>query len=282
MQDDHSIEREPHLQPHPRQIDPSEAKAEQELSGEEGDKEGQPHSIYDEPAVLPGQEGKPILRDWSCSSCGYNLRGLTTGRRCPECGHIEVYHPPPEEKESYGQWFERQRSAVTPGQSWAAVIVAAVIGGPFAIVGALMIFPSPAWLMLIVIGPTTEEMMKIAAICLVIEVKPYIIRHPNQIIAAGVLSAFVFAVIENILYVKIYMATPLPTIIAWRWVVCTSLHVGCTAICSFGLLKVWQRTVDEQRPPRLSGAVPLFTLAIILHGAYNATVTALSWAGMLF
>jgi hypothetical protein len=34
------------------------------------------------------QAPQPIDRDLHCASCGYNLRGLMTGRNCPECGQI--------------------------------------------------------------------------------------------------------------------------------------------------------------------------------------------------
>lgn len=29
-----------------------------------------------------------ITRDFPCGNCGYNLRGLRIGRKCPECGHV--------------------------------------------------------------------------------------------------------------------------------------------------------------------------------------------------
>jgi hypothetical protein len=42
-------------------------------------------------------EPKPIDEDRACNGCGYNLRGLTTGGNCPECG-LAIEPPPVEEQ----------------------------------------------------------------------------------------------------------------------------------------------------------------------------------------
>jgi hypothetical protein len=35
---------------------------------------------------MSSRDGQPIHTDRPCANCGYNLRGLTSGGRCPECG----------------------------------------------------------------------------------------------------------------------------------------------------------------------------------------------------
>jgi hypothetical protein len=283
LPDDQSIEREPHVQGRMPRLDPSEAKAERTLAREERYADRPPDSIYDEPAIFPGQGGQPIDQDWSCSQCGYNLRGLTTGHPCPECGHVEVYHPPPKEaRESYGQWLVRHRADVSPWRSWRAVAIASLIGGPLAIFGAFMNAPEGGWFLLIVFGPAVEEAMKVAAISWIVEVRPYLIRDRRQILFPALMSALAFAAIENVLYLKIYIRSPEASIIMWRWLGCTSLHVTCSLVASMGLVQVWRRTVDEGRRPQLSLAWRFLVAAIALHGLYNAAVTGLEISGVLF
>ncbi len=282
MDSDPSIEHEPHLRPESHKPDPSEGKADRVLGKESADRTRPLQSVHDEPAIFPGQDGKPIECDWTCSQCGYNLRGLTTGHRCPECGHIEVYYPPPGGAESYGDWFERQQATVTPRRSWTAVAIAAVAGGPFAIAGAFMNTTTVSWITLVVFAPVVEEVMKIAAASWLVEVRPYLLRDRAQILTIGVVSGLVFAAIENVLYILVYLPAPSTEILLWRLLGCTSLHVACTLVASLGLAKVWQRTVDELRPPKLSLGLPLLILAIVIHGGYNAAVSGLQWAGVLF
>jgi hypothetical protein len=59
-------------------------------------------------------------------------------------------------------------------------------------------------------------------------------------------------------------------------------HVGCAMIASRGLVDVWQRTVNEHRPPRMADGVRMLTLAIVIHGLYNAAVIGYETFGIPF
>ena len=63
-------------------------------------------------------------------------------------------------------------------------------------------------------------------------------------------------------------------VIIWRWSVCTALHVGCTAVATRGLVEVWQRAVNERRPPRMGDGYRMLVLAIVIHALYNGAVIA--------
>ncbi len=95
---DQSIDQEPHLRQQSFKPDTSEENAARRLArdraGVDPDEERAQHSVFDEPATLPNRPSVLIDRDWSCRNCGYNLRGLMTGHRCPECGNVELYEPP--------------------------------------------------------------------------------------------------------------------------------------------------------------------------------------------
>lgn len=285
MKHDHSIEGEPQFQKQPARIDPSEAKAAKKLARERArgdDDVASQHSVHNEPAIFPGMDGRPIERDWTCSSCGYNLRGLTTGHPCPECGHIEVYHPPSEGEESYGRWLAEKRAAVSPSRSWTIVTLASVACAPVGFFAATLIPPVAILWAAAVAAPAFDEVVKVAALLWLLEAKPYLIRSRTQILTMAACSALVFATAENLLYQAVYPGAATPTVFAWRWVVCIGLHVICTLIAAGGIVRVWTAAKHEGRPPSVSRAAPELVFAMILHGAYNATIMSLNWPGLMF
>jgi len=281
--DNPSVFHEPERQPEPKPTDPSEAKADAALRKNPNTPNtiaGTGQSIYEEPDIFPNRPKGVIDRNFSCSNCGYNLRGLQTGDRCPECGHRELYRPAPRDAVSYQTWLQTQLARTSPAIGWYLALAAAMLGGPLAIFGAMFqssqggLTELSGFLLIVIFGPTVEETMKIALAAYVIEVKPYLFRRIHQIRLATLGAAFIFAVIENFVYLNIYVPNPTPTLIAWRWTICIALHVGCTAVASAGLVNVWKQTTTEYRTPRITAGLPRLTQAIIIHGTYNAIMVA--------
>ena len=283
---DPSIHNEPQFRETPARPDPSETSAIPAGGGPTAKSGPKPedlaeHSVFDEPDTLPGRTAETIDRNWSCGRCGYNLRGLQTGQRCPECGHKELYRPPPRGEASFGSLYRERKAATTAARSWTWIAVAAAFGGPWAVLGALINnLPTP--LTTIVFGPTVEEVMKLAAIAYLVEARPHLIRSAAQVRAAALAGALGFAVIENLMYLEVFIPSPTLALMLWRWIVCTAMHLGCTAIAVSGLIGVWQRTDREARRPRIGAAFRPLLLAIFLHGGYNAFVTFLGVLGVGF
>ena len=281
--DDPSVFREPHLQPQAKEPDPSEAKADATLGREAAGPDaisGSGQSVYDEPDIFPGRRPEVVWQDWSCSRCGYNLRGLPTGHPCPECGHRELYRPPPPGAQSYQSWLQERLARTSPSVGWYVALAAVLLGGPLAVIAALIksaqggLVATSSFFVAVVFAPAVEETMKIAAAAFVVEVRPYLFRRVGQIQFATVGTACVFAVIENFIYLNVYVPNPSAELVIWRWTVCVALHVACTLVASRGLTDVWKRTVTEFRPPKVARGLGMLAMAIVIHGGYNAIMFA--------
>ncbi len=279
--DDPSVFNEPPFGSEPQRIDPSEAKAEQTLSrsGDRADdRQRTGQSVYDEPDVLPDRPAELIDQTWSCDRCGYNLRGLQTGHPCPECGHRALYRPAPAGAASYASWLAGRMQTSSPGRGWAVAVVLALAGGSWAFLAVLVGTEPLGFVGLfdlwrtVVVGPVVEEVMKIGAIAVIVEARPYLFRRVEQLQAAAIGAALLFAAIENVLYLGFTLPNPAVSYSVWRWTVCVGVHVGCTMVATRGLIDVWQRSITELRQPRLAGGMRALAVAMIIHGSYNAMV----------
>jgi RsiW-degrading membrane proteinase PrsW (M82 family) len=178
-------------------------------------------------------------------------------------------------------WLARKRGQCTRAGSLGVTLLAAVAGGPFAILGALMAGQQGAGPILyaIVLAPVIEELLKQSGMTFLLEKKPYRLFAAWQFVLAAIVSGLAFGAIENLVYVgrlaAVLSPSQLAQVIAFRWVVCTPLHAGWAAIASLGLVRVWKKQVRDGRPADLSAAFPFLLVAMMLHGAYNA------WAMLL-
>ena len=279
---DPSLEHEPHLRGGPAAPDPSEEAADrildpQQKSPDSCAEDSAKHSVFDEPNIFPGRKTEVIAQDWSCSKCGYHLRGLPTGRRCPECGHIELYQPPPPGKLSFGEWYRERKSKVSVGKSWMILGFAAMLSWPWAVIGVLF-NRIPNAMYVIAMGPAVDEVLKLAATALIVEVRPYWIKRTEQIWVAALVSSIGFASVENALSFALFVTAPSFDLILWRWLVCTGLHLTCTAIAVSGLTRAWQLADQESRAPQVSHALTPLVFAIIFHGLLNGLVAFLNLA----
>lgn len=69
---------------------------------------------------------RSIPHDLPCAGCGYNLRGLTTDRKCPECGQPMNMDIRPPDVLLRGDIFQRRRTRLALGMMAGCLIVAAM------------------------------------------------------------------------------------------------------------------------------------------------------------
>lgn len=185
-----------------------------------------------------------------------------------------VQRPP--DAPTYASWYGERLARTSIMHSWLVVIGLAIIGGPFAILGAISSFNSGTMvglLAVVVVGPMLEEFLKAGATMITLERHPYLFRYVWQIPLAVAGSALGFATVENLLYLGLYIDQPSASIVLWRWTVCTALHVGCSLIAGMGLMRMLRQARVEGAPPRTAAAFPYIVAAITVHGAYNLLAT---------
>jgi hypothetical protein len=197
---------------------------------------------------------------------------------------VELYRPAPKGAEGYRSWLQSRLAAMHPSTGWFLAFGAILVGGPFAVLGAMF----DGWtrgpvsgaelIQVTIFGPAVEEALKIAMVWLVIEIRPYYFQRIEQLYVAALGTALIFAAIENLLYLNIYIPNPSDELILFRWTVCVALHVGCTAVALRSLTRIWMTTVSEWRPPRFRDGVTSLVPAIAIHGLYNGVAAFLAVA----
>jgi len=178
---------------------------------------------------------------------------------------------------------ERYPASVAPFLS----ILAGIAGGFFAVPAVFLDTYGSSLgfglvigvLIVVVVGPFTEETLKQSGAIFQLEKMRGSIRYDWQFFLSGMLGGLVFSVLENLIYQYIYLrnlpSEKLADVMAFRWTICTALHILCTVISSMGLRRVWRESLAKERPFRLSDAFPWFAAATAVHGLYNLSMLLL-------
>jgi len=186
------------------------------------------------------------------------------------------------ERPYLGEWIEKKRAECSVAGNLSVAFLAAILGGPFAILGAFMA-GTRGWyglLYVVVFAPVVEEFLKQSGMIYLLERKPYRVFAAWQFVFSALVSALIFATIENLLYLHVYVrpATIVYSraFVQFRWTVCTAVHLGCSAIASLGMIQVWKKQLADGKAADLSAAFGYFAVAIVVHGLYNLLAIFLS------
>ena len=172
------------------------------------------------------------------------------------------------------RWWDERRRQCSPAGNLTVTVLAAVLSGPFAVVGALFTGRPTisGYVYDVIFAPVIEELLKQSGMTYLLEKQPYRLFAAWQFVFAAMISGLAFGAFENLVWVNHYAPTAgakdVSVMAAFRWTVCTP-HVGCAIIASLGLIRVWRRQLDDGRPADLSAAFPWFAAAMVVHGLYN-------------
>jgi hypothetical protein len=193
---------------------------------------------------------------------------------------------PGPEQVTYARWLDEKVAGASYATSLAVTAALIVLAGPLGIFGALFAaegggLSTGGLVAVAIIGPITEEIAKIAGTLWVVEKRPYLFKSMWQILVAAAAGGLFFGVIENLIYLNIYIPNAPSDLARWRWSVCIGLHLNCSFVAGVGLVRIWDHAMRNRVPPQLGRGMPYFATAMLGHGLYNLMVSLAEVFGWL-
>lgn len=155
-----------------------------------------------------------------------------------------------------------------------------VAGGALGLVGALFqelqfFGPLP-----FVVAPVVEEVMKPVGVYLLLARWPWLLRGQVYTASITALGGLGFGVVENLVYLYIYVPQHTTAFVAFRFTAPLLMHITASFVVGMGLNR---RFIDSMqgKEPFLAGSWPFFLGGIVLHAAYNITVAVLYNTGLI-
>ena len=186
---------------------------------------------------------------------------------------------------TFSSIYRERLAETTDSQRWVAVVLAIIVAGPFAILGAFVGAGGTAsfaiLLVVVAIGPLAEEVLKASGALYLAEQRPWLVPAGWVLPLITLAAGLVFATIENLVYLNIYIPDPTPDLIRWRWIAGPILHGGASLIAGLGVRRMWTVTDRSGIVPRFRDAAPYLIAAVVVHGLYNLTVTLLEVADVI-
>ena len=179
--------------------------------------------------------------------------------------------------------------AWTPAAPWrqaAAAVAAAFAAGPFAVVSALVLNSTSALgfgalILIVVIGPLTEELVKGAAAIHLVERRPHLVASGWVLVVIGLVSGLVFAALENVWYLVILVDEPSRELVRWRWVFGPLVHGTGSVLVGIGAARAWRAAEPKRAWPEFATIRPWIVAAAVVHGTANAASLVLSALGVI-
>jgi len=188
----------------------------------------------------------------------------------------------PQDAATYAKWLRARLDATSAATSWGICLLIALAAGPFSILTSFfyeLTAGLPNLILVTLVAPVTEELMKIIIVLWAIEKRPYWLVSGTQVMLCAAAGGLVFGALENVWYLNVLIKNPPPALVYWRWTVCTALHVGCASVSGIGLLRIWGNCMRDLSRPKLQDGAVYTVLAIAIHSIYNAFAIAFEIVG---
>jgi RsiW-degrading membrane proteinase PrsW (M82 family) len=136
------------------------------------------------------------------------------------------------------------------------------------------------WLLVVLVAPAIEEICKPIAIVLMLEKRPHWLRSGTEVVLLALVGSAVFSTLENVIYIYVYAPGEGLAFAVFRFTVCLGMHLIATAVFAVGLAKMWRTIRRTGRAFDIDYCFKYYVAAVVIHAAYNATVTILARTGV--
>jgi hypothetical protein len=145
----------------------------------------------------------------------------------------------------------------------------ALLGGVFGILAAAYQEAGYGWYIgPFIAAPVFEETIKPCGVYLLLAKKPIALPSQRYTAFLAALAGLSFALIENAMYLNVYIPDHTQTLVVWRYTVCIILHVSCSYIVGLGINQNLANWV-KGKVGFLKGNRKYFFGAMAIHGLYN-------------
>ncbi len=151
-----------------------------------------------------------------------------------------------------------------------------ILGPVVAVVGMVFALPAMAlqemgygwYIGPFIAAPVIEEAAKPAGVYWLLAKKPQALPSQQYTAFLAALAGLSFGIIENLLYLEVYIPDHSTELAIWRWTVCIGVHTVCSFIVGWGInqnLVAWVRG----EVTLMEGSRKFFLTAMAIHAAYN-------------
>ncbi len=127
----------------------------------------------------------------------------------------------------------------------------------------------------VIVAPLMEELLKPMGVFHLLNKHAKLLPSRGFVAFLGALSGLTFATLENLLYLYVYFPNHTAEFAIFRFTVCTTVHVVCSAIVGWGAGAQLEelKQGDEETFFDLEKSMGWLVTAILLHAAYNTFAT---------
>ncbi len=153
-------------------------------------------------------------------------------------------------------------------------LAVAALGSILGIIGSIIQEARADFLAVFFAAPMIEEAMKPAGLYLLLLWRPMELQGVARRALLGAVAGLSFGLMESWVYVNLYVSAPTHQYVLFRFTVPVLVHATASAIFAMGITPRLLASVRGE-VPFLSGSWSFFVVAVVLHSAYNITVTLL-------